>query len=104
MSTTLFTQNRIVILGERLALARRRAGLKQVELAVALGDGYDQTMISAVECGRSALRFAGLVRAAQELTVSIDYLAGLTDDPTPAAELTVRVAALERRGAGGQQQ
>ena len=93
-----------MILGERLALARRRAGLKQVELAVALGDGYDQTMISAVERGRSALRFAGLVRAARELTVSIDWLAGLTDDPRPASELAARVAALERRQAGAQQQ
>ena len=44
------------------------------------------------------------MQAARVLGVSVDWLAGLTDDPTPAAELTARVAALERCGAGGKQQ
>ena len=32
------------------------------------------------------MRFEGVVNAARALNVSIDYLAGLTDDPTPSVE------------------
>ena len=67
----------------------------QVDLAVAIGNRYDQSMISHVESGRKTLRFEGAVNAARELKVSIDYLAGLTDHPTPAAELAARLRALE---------
>ena len=77
-----------VMLGERLAKSRKRAGLAQVDRAVALGDRCDQTVISAVEHNRSSLRLGGAVKAAQTLNVSLDYLTGLTDDPTPSAELT----------------
>ena len=87
-----------------MAQARKTRGLRQVDLAAALGDRYDHTVISAVEHGRSALRLAGVVRAAQVLGVSIDWLAGLTDDPRPAAELAARCADLERRLAAGAQQ
>ena len=41
-------------------------------------------MISHVEAGRATLHFDGLVKAARTLHVSIDYLAGLTEDPSPA--------------------
>ena len=82
------------MIGDRLAESRRRKGLAQVELAVAMGDRYDQTVISAVEHNRSALRFDGLCNAAKELEVSLDYLFGLTDDPTPAAELSAKVSDL----------
>ena len=58
----------------------------QVDLAVALGDRYDQTMVSHVEAGRSDLLLDGAVKAARELKISLDYLVGLTDDPTPAAD------------------
>ena len=74
------------MLGERLAEARRRVGLAQIDLAAALGDRYDQPMISNVEAGRRSLRLDGAVNAARELGVSLDYLVGLTDDPTPADE------------------
>lgn len=83
------------MLGERLARARKRAGLKQVELAVALGDRYDHTVISAVEHNRSSLRLDGAVAAARTLGVSLDYLAGLTEDRTPAVELAARLGAAE---------
>ncbi len=82
------------MLGRRLAAARERAGLKQVDLAVAIGDGYDQSMISHVEAGRKPIRFERATVAARELGVSLDYLAGLTDDPTPSAELAARVGEL----------
>ena len=73
------------MLGQRIAEARKRAGLGQVELAVALGDRYDHSVISRVESGQSGLRIDGLANAAAELNVSADWLLGLTDDPTPAA-------------------
>ena len=78
--------------GQRLAASRERAGLKQVELAVALGPRYDQAMISRVESGKKQLRFSGAVKAARELNVSLDYLAGLTDDPSPSAKLVSELA------------
>ncbi len=45
-------------------------------------------MISHVENNRTGLVRDGLIQAARVLGVSTDYLLGLTDDPTPAAELT----------------
>ena len=74
------------MLGERIAEARKKAGLNQAELAAALGDRYDYSMISHVEANRKLLRLDGIVRAAQELNVSLDYLLGLTDDRTSAAD------------------
>ena len=76
------------MLSERLARARKRVGLSQRQLAAAMGGRYDQTMISHVETGRSGLVGEGLTKAATILGVSIDYLFGLTDDPTPTAQLT----------------
>ena len=90
------------MLGKRLAAARKRAGIPQVELAVALGERYNQSMISNVETGRSALLFDGATKAARELGVSLDYLAGLTDDPTPSAklaEVAAKVRELDDAGA-----
>ncbi len=80
-----------------MAAARKRASLRQVDLAVALGDRYDQTMISHVESGHSALLMDGAVKAARKLGVSLDYLVGLTDDPTPSAELLIEGITAEIR-------
>ena len=79
------------MLGERLAESRKGAGLTQFQLAIALGDRYDRTMIGHVEHNRSGLLADGLVKAAGTLHVSVDYLLGLTDDPTPAAERDPKV-------------
>ena len=76
----------MTILGQRVREARKRAGLLQVDLAAALGDRYAHNDISRVESGERGLRLDGLVNAAKELRVSADYLLGLTDDPTPAAQ------------------
>ena len=78
--------------GERLAASRQRAGLRQVELAVALGDRYSQSMISMVETGQRELRADGVMLAARELDVSTDFLYGLTDHPAPAATLASELA------------
>ena len=37
----------------------------------------------------SAPLLDGAVKAARKLGVSLDYLVGLADDPTPSAELTI---------------
>ncbi len=71
------------ILGVRLAESRKRSGLTQNRLAAEMGERYDQTMISAVERGQSAMLFDGLLKAARVLDTSLDYLAGLTDNPIP---------------------
>ena len=85
--------------------------LSQVDLAVGMGDRYDQTMISHVESGRSGLVADGLARAAVVLNTSADYLLGLTDDPTPAWDRkdnspTVDIVAVNREavlaGAGSE--
>ena len=80
------------MLGKRLGESRVRLGWTQARLAKELGGRYDQSMISHVESGHSDFQFDGLVRAAQVLHVSIDYLAGLTDIPDPVEDLTANAA------------
>ena len=80
------------MLGRRLAAARKEAGLSQFQLALELGDRYEQSMISHLEAGRTSLRLDGAVKAARTLDVSLDYLTGLTDDPVPAAQLSKALA------------
>ena len=77
----------IHMLGDRVALARKRARMSQRQLAAEMGERYDQTMISRIETGRSWLGREALSKAAMVLGVSIDYLFGLTDDPTPVSQL-----------------
>ena len=84
------------MLAERLLESRKRAGLSQHRFAIELGERYDQSMISHIESGRSGLVRDGLVRAAQVLDVSVDYLLGLTDDPAPVDD---RVREAEERAA-----
>ena len=72
------------MLANRLAAARKRAGLSQRQLAHEMGGRYDRTMISHVESGRSGFVHDGLSKAAEILGVSIDYLLGHTNDPTPS--------------------
>ena len=67
------------VFSTRLAEARKRAGLTQVDLAKALD--RNQSAISHIERGHIG-RMADLLRnAARELGVSADYLLGLTDTP-----------------------
>ena len=76
------------MLADRLASSRKRLGLSQAKLAAAMGERYSQSNISHIEAGRVGLAGEGLSMLARALGVSIDYLYGLTDDPTPAAELS----------------
>ena len=82
------------MIGERLAKARKSVGLSQHQLAIELGERYSQPMISMVENNRSGLVRDGLIKATQVLDISLDYLVGLTDVPTPADE---RVREAEER-------
>ena len=77
--------------------SRIRAGLSQRRLARELGARYDRSMIGHVENGRRGLLLSGAERAAQVLSVSLDYLTGLCDDPRPAAELAASAQEEERR-------
>lgn len=72
------------MLGQRLAQLRKRNGWTQARLAAVIGEHYERSMISHVESGRATLHFDALVKVARALDVSIDYLAGLTADPSPA--------------------
>ena len=81
--------------GERLKKCRHRTGLTQTQLAVALGERYNGQMISMVEHNQRGLLLDGATKAARELNVSLDYLVGLTDDPTPAAARSAKVSELE---------
>ena len=63
----------------------RKSLISKPEEAVELGD-YDQSMIAHVEAGRRNLRSDAWIKAARLFHVSLDYLAGLVDDPTPAAQ------------------
>ena len=82
------------MLAKRLAEARKRAGLAQIDLAVALGGAHTQQMISLVERGSRGLRPGDIAKAAKELSTSADYLLGLTDDPTPPSSRTNQVHAV----------
>ena len=52
-------------------------------------------MISMVENGLANLLLDGAVNTARILGVSLDYLVGLTDEPTPVAQLLDQVNRLE---------
>ena len=86
------------IIAGRLQEARRLRGLSQVQLATAMGR-YTRQMVSRIERGHAIPSAASLVAAATALRLSIDYLAGLTDHPEPAATLAAKVRELEDAGA-----
>ena len=62
-----------------------------MDLAVELGDRYDQSMISHVEANRKNLVLDAVFKAAEVLNVSVDYLAGLTNDPRPIKKIVSAV-------------
>ena len=78
----------MIVVGERIATARRIRGAKQVEFAAAMSGDYSRSAVANIETGRIQPSFARAIEAAEYLGVSLDYLAGLTDDPTPAETLS----------------
>ena len=73
------------IVGTRLRTARARRGLSQLQLANRIGT--TRYLISLVENGKCGLTMPRLSAVAQTLGVSIDYLFGLADTPTPTHQL-----------------
>jgi len=67
----------IEAVGERIRVLREKSGLSQKRLGEALGLHY--TAISHVEAGRRALSYEPLVKAADALGCSVDYLLGRTE-------------------------
>ena len=78
------------ILGERLHLARRRAGLSQVELARRAG--ISPTTLNRVELGRQKLYAETLVTLAHILGVSVDALVAMDEDAPVRAKAHVSEA------------
>lgn len=65
----------------RLRALRKERGFSQVKMQMLTG--IDQSDYSKIECGKRHLSFEQCKRVALALETSMDYLAGLTDDPTP---------------------
>ncbi|NHM27964.1 helix-turn-helix transcriptional regulator [Desulfofundulus sp. TPOSR] len=66
---------------ERLKEARKKKNLLQKELATLLG--VSRTTVTSWENGTRVPEFETLRRIADVLEVSVDYLLGRTDDPSP---------------------
>ena len=75
----------VTTVGKRLLKARKLRGFSQLQLAA--GTSNSRPLISMVEHGRANLSVANLTAAAKALGVSVDFLCGLTTDPTPARQL-----------------
>jgi len=65
----------------RLKELRKVRGYSQVKMQMLTG--IDQSDYSKIENGKRNLSFEQCKRVAVALETSMDYLAGLTDDPTP---------------------
>ena len=66
---------------DRLSELRKAKGYTQVKMQMLTG--IDQSDYSKLEKGVRNLTFEQCRRLAQVLETSMDYLAGLTDDPRP---------------------
>ena len=60
---------------------RKERGYSQIKMQMMTG--IDQSDYSKIETGKRNMTFEQCRRIAQALETSMDYLAGLTDDPTP---------------------
>ena len=65
----------------RLKDLRRERGFSQIRMQILTG--IDQSDYSKIETGKRNMSFEQCRRIALALDTSMDYLAGLTDDPTP---------------------
>lgn len=71
----------MVIKMSRLRKLRKEKGFTQIKIQHLTG--IDQSDYSKLENGQRHLSFEQCKRLAVVLDTSMDYLAGLTDDPTP---------------------
>lgn len=61
----------------------RRTALKYSQIKIQMLTGIDQSDYSKIETGKRNMTFEQCRRLALALETSMDYLAGLTDNPTP---------------------
>ncbi len=66
---------------DRLKQLRKQKGITQIKMQMLTG--IDQSDYSKIESGRRYYTFEQCRRIALALGTSMDYLAGLTDDPRP---------------------
>ena len=64
-----------------LKTLRKDRGYSQIKMQMLTG--IDQSDYSKIETGKRNMTFDQCRRIAQALETSMDYLAGLTDNPTP---------------------
>ncbi|MCI8841960.1 helix-turn-helix domain-containing protein [Oscillibacter sp.] len=65
----------------RLKKLRKERGFSQIKMQMLTG--IDQSDYSKIETGKRSMSFEQCRRVALALETSMDYLAGLTDDPKP---------------------
>lgn len=65
----------------RLKELRKERGFSQIKMQMLTG--IDQSDYSKIETGKRSMSFEQCRRIALALETSMDYLAGLTDDPKP---------------------
>lgn len=65
----------------RLKKLRKERGFSQIKMQMLTG--IDQSDYSKIETGKRSMSFEQCRRIALALETSMDYLAGLTDDPRP---------------------
>ena len=66
---------------KRLQELRKAKGYSQIKMQMLTG--IDQSDYSKIETGKRSVSFEQCKRLAVVLETSMDYLAGLTDDPRP---------------------
>ena len=64
-----------------MKLLRKERGYSQIKMQILTG--IDQSDYSKIETGKRNMTFEQCRRIAMALETRMDYLAGLTDDPTP---------------------
>ena len=65
----------------RLRKLRKERGFSQIKMQMLTG--IDQSDYSKIETGKRGMSFEQCRRIALALDTSMDYIAGLTNDPTP---------------------
>ena len=65
----------------RLKKLRKERGFSQIKMQMLTG--IDQSDYSKIETGKRGMSFEQCRRIAMALDTSMDYLAGLTNDPSP---------------------
>lgn len=79
------SETNIYGIGKRIGFCRIRAGLSQGELATMLGYKSRST-INKIEAGINGISGYKLMNMARALHTSVDYLTGVTDDPSCPVE------------------